>query len=343
MLLSWLVAVYFFSWPTLVHTITQNVLLAEDVLIVFPAIFWLVVLWFVTSPISNRLSWVSHRLRLDVFLLLIPAFFLLAASNIAVLCSVSEENVEIIELLACPILLALAPFFITKILSAKPMKNHELSSSIVNIGRMAGVRQSNILVWNTHNRIMNALAIGIIFQPKTLVLTDKLIANLTHQELRAVTAHEFGHHKYWHIPFLIITTVSVLIWSNKLLSFMGFDIGGGFVFVLQLVLMVSGIILLSRLFERQSDAYAAVAISKASGNDCVTEEGANSLASALSAIAQAQHVSPKRNDPFHGSIASRQRNLESLVGCTFSAIPINKKVLWIKLIICVSLVLGVVV
>jgi Zn-dependent protease with chaperone function len=339
-LLSWIIAVYFLSWAALVRSVTQNVFFVGDIIVVLPAIFWLLVLWFVTSPISNRLSWVSHRLRLDILLLLIPLFFLLAASNITALCGVQEEYVEIVELLAFLILLALAPFFITKTLSAKPMNNYELSSSIADIGRSAGVRQSKILVWDTHNRIMNALAVGVIFQPKTVVLTDKLIANLTPQELRAVAAHEFGHHKYWHIPFLILTTVSVLVWSNKLLQAMRFDMGGFFVFALQLLLMVFAIIILSRFFERQADAYAAVALSKASGNDCVTLDGANSLGSALGAIAQAQHIHTDRNDPFHGSIASRQQNLHDLVGCSFSAIPINAKVFWIKIIICVSLILG---
>ncbi len=343
MLVSWLVAVYYFSWSTSVQTFTQDLSFLGDLFVVLPPIFWLLILWFVTSPIPNRISWVSHRLRLDILLLLIPVFILLTVNNVVVLYGVSTDNVEIIELVAFLLLLAIAPFFITRILSAKPMKNYELSSSISEIGQNAGIRQSKILVWNTHNRIMNALAIGIIFQPKTIVLTDKLIENLTPQELRAVSAHEFGHHKYWHIPFLIITAVSVLIWSNKVFIYMWLDIGGGFVFILQLMLMVLGIIIVSRIFEKQADAYSAVAISKIAGSECVTESGAISLATALGAIAQTQNIRLDRNDPLHGSISSRQQNLESLVGCDFSAIPINKKVFWIKIVICASFVLGILV
>ena len=340
-LLSWFVAVYFFSWAILVQKLTQNMLFVEDFFVVIPAIFWLLVLWFVTSPISNRMSWVSHRFRLDIFLLMAPVFFLFAVSDVAVLCGVSEENVEIIELLAFLVLLASAPFFMAKILSAKPMSNYELRSSISDIGKMAGVRRSNILVWNTHNRIMNALAIGVIFQPKTIVLTDKLIANLTQQELRSVTAHEFGHHKYWHIPFLILTTITVMVLSSKVLLLMGFDIGGGFVFISQLVLMVLAIILVSRIFEKQADAYAAVALSAASGSDSVTPEGASALASALGAIAQTQCINPSRKDLLHGSITSRQRDIQALVGCSFSGIPINKQVFFLKIGLVVFFLLGI--
>jgi len=340
-LLSWFAAVYFFSWAIFVQQLTQNMLFVEDFFVVIPAIFWLLVLWFVTSPSSNRMSWVSHRFRLDIFLLLAPVFFLFAVSDVVVLCGVSEENVGIIELLVCLLLLAFAPFFISKILSAKPMSNYELCSSISDIGKMAGVRRANILVWNTHNRIMNALAIGVIFQPKTIVLTDKLIANLTQQELLSVTAHEFGHHKYWHIPFLLFTTITVIIWSNKILLFLGVDMSGEFVFVLQCALMVVAIILVSRMFEKQADAYAAVALSAASGSDSVTPEGASSLASALGAIAQTQCINPSRKDLLHGSIALRQCNLQALVGCSFSGIPINKRVFFLKIGLVASFLIGI--
>jgi Zn-dependent protease with chaperone function len=340
-LVSWLVVVYFFSWATLVQTISMNLPFVEYFLVVIPAIFWLLVLWFVTSPISNRLSWVSHRLRLDILLLLIPVFILFAVSNVAVLFNVAEEHVEIVELVSVFLLFALAPFFVAKILPARPIHNYELSSTISAIGQMAGIRQPKILVWDTHGRIMNALAIGVIFQPKTIVLTDKLIENLTPRELRAVAAHEFGHHKYWHIPFLIVVTITVLIWTNKLFIYMGFDMGGGFAFISQLVLMVLAIILVSKFFERQADAFSAIALSKVSGTNCVTEAGANSLVSALGAIAQTQNINLNRNDPLHGSIYSRQQNLKKLIGCSFSVIPIHKKVLWIKIIIGASFILGI--
>jgi Zn-dependent protease with chaperone function len=105
--------------------------------------------------------------------------------------------------------------------------------------------------------------------------------------------------------------------------------------------MVLAIILVSRIFEKQADAYAAVALSAASGSDSVTPEGASALASALGAIAQTQCINPSRKDLLHGSITSRQRDIQALVGCSFSGIPINKQVFFLKIGLVVFFLLGI--
>jgi Zn-dependent protease with chaperone function len=189
---------------------------------------------------------------------------------------------------------------------------------------------------------MNALAIGIIFQPKTIVLTDKLIANLTPKELLAVITHEFGHHKYWHIPFLILTAISTLICSSRIFMNMGFNMRSEFIFAAELVVMAVVIAYVSRQFERQADAYSAIDMSKVERSDCITLNSACAMSQALGAIAESQHIALDRKDPLHGSIQKRQNYLDTLVGCKLTEIPINIKVKWVKISILVSLFLGIV-
>jgi Zn-dependent protease with chaperone function len=341
-LLSWGVAVYVFSWAVIVRGMLQEYTLIDAAVILFSPIFWLCALWWCTSPIVNRVSWVMYRFRLDVLLLFVPVFFLLAVSEVSSNYAVTKEYIEMIEVAGLVVLLGLAPFLIAKILPAKEMQNYALRSSITEVGRRAGVRRSNVLVWNTHNRIMNALAIGIIFQPKTIVLTDKLIANVTPKELLAVVTHEFGHHKYWHIPFLILTAVSTMIWSMRIFWYLGLDESSAFVFVAELAVIVLAITLVSRQFERQADAYAAIDISKVEQSDCITSDAAGAMKQALGAIAESQNIALDRNDPLHGSILERQMHLDALIGCKLNEIPINTKVKWVKIFIFVSLLLGIV-
>ncbi|MBC8201223.1 MAG: M48 family metalloprotease [Planctomycetes bacterium] len=341
-LISWCIAIYSFQWTSVVRNLTQDVVIVDEALILIPPIFWLCILWWCTSPITNRTSWVSYRLRLDILLLFVPVFFLLVISEVSSKYGTPKEYIELIELAALVALLGLAPFLIAKILPAKEIQNYELRSSIGEVGRRAGVHRSNVLVWNTHGRIMNALAIGIILQPKTIVLTDKLIANLTPTELLAVITHEFGHHKYWHIPFLILTAVTTLICSSRIFMFMGFDMSSEFIFMAELVVMTAAIVFVSKQFERQADAYTAIDMSKMENSDCITTNAAQAMSQALGTIAESQHIALDRNDPLHGSIQKRQEYLHALVGYKLAEIPINTKVKWIKITILVSLFLGIV-
>jgi Zn-dependent protease with chaperone function len=341
-LLSWSASIFLFYWATIPKTYLSRYFILDEFLILLPALFWLGALWFVTSPIKDRYAWVLHRFRLDVLLLFIPVSLLVVLSNSIPFFGL-HEGFQLIELFGFLVLMGCAPFFITRILSAKPMKNYELQCSIEEVGFRAGVRRSRIFVWNTHNRIMNALAIGILFQPRTIVLTDKLIASLTQKELLSVTAHEFGHHKYWHIPFLLLTAVASMVWLEKAYAIFGLDVGHNSSFVTQLIFIIFAIIVVSRQFEEQADAYAAVDNSRVLGETNVSKEGALTMSSALGVIATTQNINIFRNDPMHGSIAARQHKLRALVGCSFTDIPINKKVFWIKIVLCASLLLGFVV
>jgi len=338
-LLSWSASIFLFYWATIPKTYFTKYFILDEFIVLLPALLWLGVLWFVTSPTKDRYAWVLHRFRLDVLLLFIPVSLFVTLSD-----SISffglHEDFQVVELIGFLILMACAPFFITRILSAKPMKNYELQCSIEEVGFRAGVRRSRIFVWNTHNRIMNALAIGVLFQPKTIVLTDKLIASLTKEELLSVTAHEFGHHKYWHIPFLLLTAITSMVWLDKAYAVLHLDVGHNSSFITQLICIIFAILVVSRQFEEQADAYAAVDNSRVLGDTKISEEGAQSMASALGAIAITQNIDIFRNDPMHGSIASRQHKLRTLVGCSFTEIPVNKKVFWTKTILCLSLLLG---
>ncbi|MAI67224.1 MAG: hypothetical protein CMJ26_05045 [Phycisphaerae bacterium] len=339
-LLSWSASVLVFSWGAFVQNISHGVFLVDNFILLLPALFWLCVLWFVTSPMDKKFSWVLHRLRLDVLLLFVPiALFMLM--NKAISSFASQDLGSVLDLVSILIMLSCASFFITWILSAKPMKDCKLQKSIIEVGLRARVRKVRIYVWNTHGRIMNALAIGILFQTKTIVLTDKLISSLTKRELLAVTAHEFGHHKYWHIPFLLLTAISAMLLQDKLYRLFEFDMSGALVMIAQLVGTVMLLMLVSRQFEEQADAYAAVDSSRELEDCCVSEEGAMCMESALGVIAHTQNIHVERNDFLHGSIASRQAKLQALIGCPFIELPINKRVFWLKMGLGVSLVVGI--
>ena len=340
-LLSFGVAIVVFSWQTAVRTFIGMPILLDDVLLLLPALFWLLVLWWVTAPIDNKTSYVFHRLRLDVLLLGIPLFILIGVSETASFYNVSDDWMHLVDISALLILLGYAPQFIAWILPAKRMRQNELLEQLVAIGKKAKLHNVKFYVWNTHNRIMNALAFGMAFQSKTIVLTDKLIASLTLKELHAVVAHELAHHKYWHVPFFVVTGASVIIWSTKIFGIFDMESVNSIAFPLQMVCIVGAVVLVSRQFEEQADAYAAVDQSTQGGSAVITEDGVRAMCSALTAIADVHSIPLDKNDPMHRSISARQKNLASIVGMECAQLPINKKVLWVKVTLLATLIGGI--
>ena len=223
------------------------------------------------------------------------------------------------------------------------MKDTVLLRQVRDLGERAGVRHPNVLVWDTHGRLMNAFAVGALFRRKTIILTDKLIDNLTREELLAVARHEFAHHKYWHLSFLLLATFSALIWSNYCIGLLHLNPESPYVQFFQLVIMLSLFGVVSRIFERQADAFSAFDQSKSEGSSTVTEQAAKNMSSSLQALAFSQNINLDRDDPLHGSIQTRQEYLEQLVGCPIKKVPINRTVRFVKIGIILSLVLGFIV
>lgn len=187
------------------------------------------------------------------------------------------------------------------------------------------------------------MAIGLFFQSRSIVFTDKLISKLTQSELLAIAAHEIAHHKYWHIPFLVITLLCSMVWSTKLFELFDLELSEAYMYAMNIAIMLLTLILVSRRFESQADSYAVVNLSTAQGSDVVTEDSVKVMTNALEIACNNQKKNSNSHDPLHGSIKSRQLTLQKLVGRRISDISINKQVKWFKVTIVIALIAGIVV
>ncbi len=342
LLIAWSVDLLVFAWLEYVELLVGEHPLLVSFGALFPIVLSLSILWWLTSPIKNRFAWMSHRLRLDVLLLFVPLFFIWGVRDVAM----QFFNFEIAEeamFIAIVLLIIFSPMVIRCILSPKELNDNNLMRLVQQVAHRAGVRNAKVLVWKTHMLLMNAFAVGIIFQPKTIVFTDKLIKNLSQQELLAVARHEFAHHRFWHLSFLLLGMFCVLLWTDSLADFLQLDTSARIFLIFQLVLMIAAYIFLSRKFEEQADAYAVADQSTSEGSTVILSGASQCMSSALEAIANASHISTERNDVLHGSIHARQLRLESLADCPVQAIPIYRTVKRIKIAIVLLLVLGFIV
>ncbi len=181
------------------------------------------------------------------------------------------------------------PWLLRLVLGLKPLPDGPLRQRLLAAARRLHFRCSDILLWNTRGGVANALVAGVFPMLRYVVLTDRLVAALTPEEIEAVFGHEAGHVKHRHIPYYLafllvsmaavwavvvvyvrphVTVLSGLADRDDLgvLSLVGFL--GLYIFV------VFGFV--SRNCERQADLYGCRAVS-CTRPDCQGHDGTAAL------------------------------------------------------------------
>jgi Zn-dependent protease with chaperone function len=148
------------------------------------------------------------------------------------------------------------------------MPNGLLRMRLLETARRLHFRCNNILVWHTRGHVANAMVAGILPWLRYVLFTDRLLADLTPDEVEAVFGHEVGHVKHHHIPyylsFLIISLTALWagartflghgeVWYTDHQTLVLLTIMGSYIFV------VFGF--LSRRCKRQADIFGCRAVS----------------------------------------------------------------------------------
>lgn len=99
--------------------------------------------------------------------------------------------------------LILMPILLRIFLGLKPLPAGPLRERLEQTARRLRFRYSNVLVWHTRHLFANALVTGFVPWVRYIVLTDRLIDELTPEEIEAVFGHEVGHIKHHHLFFYL--------------------------------------------------------------------------------------------------------------------------------------------
>ena len=266
----------------------------------------------VHAPPNLRDALATH-LRTHVLFLIAPILATIAlrdvaaASFVAAGLPMSDAAEGAIFLGSLGLVLVTSPELLIRILRARPMAPSPLRARLELLAARLGLRYRDILIWHTSHGIGNAAVMGLLPRFRYVLLTDLLIETLDDRQLEAVFAHEAGHvrhrHLFWYVIFFAIFALSMagpgeLLWRqlarlgvdravpSDLVVFFGFA---------ALFLALFG--MLSRLFERQADAYAARSVDvptalalAAEPRASVGRVGAESFVSALVRVAEINHM-----------------------------------------------------
>lgn len=298
-----------------------------------------------TIALPSGSEHVLERLRHGVLVVLAPALALTAAwetlARVPVWTGVpiGEATATALQVGVSLVALALMPELVRVLWRTAPLGAGPLRDGLVEMLRRHRVSCRRLLVWRTDDGMINGAMVGLVPWWRMILLTDGLLERVPADQVLAVMAHEVAHARRRHLPWLLGAVVSTAgvcglasTWLWSLAAAPGLPAGAqdarssviGVVLVVAVAaptVLVFGVV--SRVFERQADAFAAADRSAAEGSAVVTEEGAGAMARALGSVSRLNGVPRDRPTFRHGSISGRQRLLMSLVGRPIDGMPID--------------------
>ena len=287
---------------------------------------------FITTSIDSFISKSAYLLlqvRHQLLLVMPPIVLLFLQQLLFAFFPHWDENSyfpAIVGLVMMAVAFLAMPFLLRLFLGLKPLPAGPLRDRLERTAVRLRFGYSNVLVWNTKNLFANALVTGFIPWLRYIVLTDRLIDELTDDEIEAVFGHEIGHIKHHHLLFYLafflasfialgqfweivkdwITQDNIMDWL-KTMPLFGDDIRntlktyssfGKLGLLAIFTVLVFGF--LSRRCERQADLYGARTVST------------DAFVSALEKVAYINGIRRDRGGWLHPTIAQRVEFLQRM-------------------------------
>lgn len=255
------------------------------------------------------------------------------------------------QILGAGLVLALSPPIVLAIWRTTRLPQGELRERLSDLCRRHRVRVGGFRIWDTRGMVLNGAVLGVIPRLRYVLLTDAVIERLERPQLDAVMAHEIAHVRRRHMPWLIAGLIASLGWASVIVGAAEAALakvteraewvsvaavqGVALAAVFALGLTAFGFI--SRLFERQADAFAVRDAARSADRTIIEAPDAEAMAGALDRVARLNHIPPGKFTWRHGSIADRNRRTRSLVGAHIDSMPVDRAAGRMKLIIAISL------
>jgi Zn-dependent protease with chaperone function len=252
---------------------------------------------------GGRWSWVLFKLRQQLVMVFLPVVLLMGQKELHRQVPLTWQQGELLlTLLGIVIPVAVfvfLPWIIRLILGLRPLPDGPLRQRLQATAARLNFRCADILLWNTHRGMANAMVVGLVPWIRYVIFTDRLLDEFTPEEVEAVFGHEAGHAKHQHmlyyLGFLFASMVVLGLvvarlqpWIPGMSGSSVAEAGSGedpnryLTFVPLMAVLLAYIFLvfgfLSRRCERQADIYGCRAVS-CSRSDCAGHDPGEPLAS----------------------------------------------------------------
>ncbi len=287
------------GWLSAIRMWTGDLILIDELIAMLPPLVGMVGTWWVDYPIEKRLrdamlirrldrgatvyptpgraAYVMMQLRLQMLPLLVPLLLIAMVGEVIRLMAEGVVDTEMrlwisegATLLAAAGVFLVAPLLARMLLSVRRLDEGELRRALLEVCQAHRVKVREILVWDTGGVMINAAVMGLLAPLRYVLLTDAMLDSMDRRELLAVMAHEIGHVRRHHMPWMVLTmlaslTIATIVVTTPLTvawfwvpGFAEFSHEleiGATIAALALAFVAFGWV--SRRFERQADSFAA--------------------------------------------------------------------------------------
>lgn len=187
-------------------------------------------------PPRSRWQYVTDQARHHVLFVAAPMSAVLAWSEAASWAAdrwarplsrlVGEDSLGLMvgaaQLAGAAAVFLFAPAVVRRVWSTRALAPGPLRDALLGLCARHAVRVRELLVWRTHGTMINGAVMGLLPRLRYILLTDALLDSLGEREVEAVLAHELGHVRRRHIPWLVASLIVAVG-----LGLSAAEIGGG--------------------------------------------------------------------------------------------------------------------
>lgn len=324
---------------------------------------------------TRRLAWVWMQVRHQMLLVLVPVVVLVSWTELvaralawliarppgtgilaraaAWLAQPAASHVEWAQLAAQIVgilaVFALMPAALRFIWDTAPLAAGDMRDGLLRMCAEHRVRIAGLLVWRTGGTMINGAVLGILGRLRYVLLTDALLEALPRSQIEAVMAHEIGHVRRRHMPWLaaaLLASIAAAASLGDLLMRLPAlqpatgPLAGIIEGLLAMASLAIGLVLfgfVSRRFEWQADAFAVQHLSgfrtggRGGPSVPINPEAVDMMVGALDAVARLNHIPRSKFSWRHGSIERRIANLLALQSLPARGLPIDRTAKHIKI------------
>lgn len=206
------------GWGYTVHSLLspapgQPMRFGGEFLLIAPFLGALVASWLAFYPVErefsrtpNLFSYLVFQFRQQLVLALLPITLVIFEQSIRRNDPESAEQLwfQFMSFGSVFLILMLAPWLLRFVLGWRPLPAGPLRELLMMTARRLKFRFSDLMLWPTHGAVANAMVAGVLPKPRYVLMTDRLISELTVDELEAVLGHEIGHVKHRHLILYVL-------------------------------------------------------------------------------------------------------------------------------------------
>lgn len=194
--------------------VIKHSLAAQSMILLTPALAMMIGLWtgeylfavrmgFARSGLWRTVASVFDSLRCSVGWLLVPILGIMLIVDLVSLTSIGSIVPQWMGwgALATAMVVGI-PVLVRRIFPTMAW-DQPTRCWIESIVESAGIRHCRIVMWDTGGRTHNALIAGLLGRFRVLLLSDRLVKDLSRAELSMVILHEVAHAKRYHVPLRI--------------------------------------------------------------------------------------------------------------------------------------------